>query len=196
MHSSLVEHWGAERQWASEPWSQLTEMTKLSLLADWRSDGKTNTELVSTLTESEVKAREEIKEGTSLDLSQAQNKMGFIWGQIGSGNQWLLLLWFLLKKVQGCGSMTKRREWCLEKSQRYCFLLHWDFEIPPVIWSNIFPWEGVLAKKRGATAVKGSGNFENFFSPPTPSAPPSTLPKYTVKSRYQTSKVIHCSWNC
>lgn len=83
-------------------------MTKMGLLADWRSDGKTNTELVSTLTESEVKAGEEIKEGTSLDLSQDQNKMGFIWGQIGSGKQWLLLLWFLLKKVQSFDSTTTK----------------------------------------------------------------------------------------
>lgn len=176
MHSSLVEHWGAETQWASEPWSQLTEMTKLHLLADWRSDGKTNTELVSTLTESEVKAREEIKEGTSLDLSQAQNKVGFIWGQIGSDNQWLLLLWFLLKKVQGCGSMTKRREWCLGRSQHYCFLLHWDFEITPVIWSNIFPWKGVLAKKKKEQQLlKNLVILRLFFSshplsPPIPSA--------------------------
>lgn len=41
-----------------------------------------------TLTESEVKAREEIKEGISSHLHQAQNKMGIIWGQIGSGYQW------------------------------------------------------------------------------------------------------------
>lgn len=131
-----------------------------------------NTELVSTLTESEVKARKEIKEGTSLDLSQTQNKMGIIWGQTGSGYQWLLLLWFLWKKVQGCGSMTKRREQWLERSQHY-FLLHWDFEMPPVIWSNIFPRDGVLAKK-GTAAVRGSGNFENFFSSHSLSAPISS----------------------
>lgn len=132
-------------------------------------------------------AREEIKAGTSLDLSQAQNKMGIIWGQTGSGYQWLLLLWFLWKKVQGCGSMTKRREWWLERSQHYCFLLHCDFEIPPVIWSNIFSWDGVLAKKKKRTAaVSWSGNFEIFFSPSTPSAPPSPLPKYIIKSKYLT----------
>lgn len=189
VHSSLVGYWGAERQWASELWSQVKENDKAGYFS-WMKRWWENTELVSTLTESEVKVREEKKEGTSLDLSQAQNKMGIIWGQTGSGYQWLLLFWFLLKKVQVCGSMTKRREGWLERSQHYCFLLHWDFEIPPVMWSNIFPWDGALAKK-GTAAVRGSGNSE-IFSPPTSSAPPSPLPKYIVKSKYLTYKVILC----
>lgn len=190
VHSSLVEHWGAERQWASELWSQLTEVTKLGLLADWTRDGRINNELVSTLTESELKAREEIKEGTSWHLHQVQNKMGIIWGQIGSGYRWLLFLWFLLKKVQSCGSMTKRQQWCLERSQHYCFLFHWDFEMLSVIWSNMFSWAVFWKKKKEQWLLDYLVILRFFFS----SHPLS--PKYIVKSKNLTSKVILCSWNC
>lgn len=91
--------------WTVIPAHRNDKAGSLSWLKKWWE--RTNTELASTLTESEAKVREEIKEGTSLDLSQAQNKMGIIWGQIGSGYQWLLLLWFLLTKVQGGSNMTK-----------------------------------------------------------------------------------------
>lgn len=81
MHSSLVGHWGGEGQWASELSSQSQKLHKLGLLADWRGDGRTNTGLTATLTESEVKARKKITAGVSLDFTQAQDKMGIIWGK-------------------------------------------------------------------------------------------------------------------
>lgn len=86
---------GTERERDNEPLNCgpiSQKLQELGLLADRRDDGRTNTGLTATLTESEDKARTEITLDVSLDLTQAQDKMGVIWGQIASGYQWLLLL--------------------------------------------------------------------------------------------------------
>lgn len=61
-------------------WSQITEITRVGPWAQLRGEEITKTGLTASFTEPEVKTRKKIIVGVSLDLSQAQGRMGIEWG--------------------------------------------------------------------------------------------------------------------